>query len=93
MPLRQITILIVAVVLVFLVAYDVYAASRDASNTITVVLRDAAKYLPLIVLAWGALTSHLFGESPVLLGVGLIVGYAWNPAGAWCLSKITFWKK
>ena len=87
MTIRHLTILILVIATFALAIYDCYAESLADSNTITVVIRDGSKGSPILVILAGILIGHLFGQFPVELVMGIIVGTLWgNPVGAKILA-------
>lgn len=61
--MRAITVALLAVVALALAGYDVVAVWRGGNgSTISEVLLAAARAHPVIVLAFGVLLGHLFGQ-------------------------------
>lgn len=62
--MRHATIAILAVLAFVLTAYDAFAVWRGgAGATISEVLLGAGRSSPLVVLAFGILMGHLFGQA------------------------------
>lgn len=60
-----------AIALVAVPAYDIWAATNDATgDTISNVMASLARYVPLLPFWWGIAGGHMFATAPPVLDVG-----------------------
>jgi len=58
---KKVTIAVIVGTILAVSAYDVIpAANQKSGDTISEVLLKAARFAPVVAVAWGILTGHLF---------------------------------
>ena len=58
---KKITLGVMAISAIALIGWDIVAASnKQKGDTISEILLSAGKKVPMIAVAWGVLTGHLF---------------------------------
>jgi len=58
---KKITVAVMVVSTTALIGWDVVVASnKERGDTISEILLHAARHVPIVAVAWGVLTGHLF---------------------------------
>ena len=58
---KKVTLFVMSAAGIGLIAWDIVAASnKERGDTISEILLSASKKVPILAVAWGALTGHLF---------------------------------
>lgn len=58
---KKVTLAVMAVSAVALIGWDIIVASNEErGDTISEILLHSARHVPIVAVAWGVLTGHLF---------------------------------